>query len=165
MLSDAIYSIGNEGHSATYGATLSGVWLTGRHAIFVNLGDSRGYLLPKYKKKIRQITTDHNVAALMVQHGEITKEEARCHPSSATLTRFAGMNAPATPDVFIREIQPGDKILLCSDGLHGMIDDAFFPSILRSSRNPDRVCKRLIDKANANGGRDNISVVYIKITV
>ena len=163
MISDTIYNAGNEGYRANYGATLSGVWLTGRHAIFVNLGDSRGYLLPRFKKKIRQITTDHNVAALMVEHGEITKEEARFHPASASLTRFAGMNIPATPDVFIREVRPGDRILLCSDGLHGMVDDARLPSILRSSGKPARVCRRLVEKANASGGRDNISVVYVKI--
>lgn len=163
MLSDTIYNTGNNEYRSNYGATLSGVWLIGSHAIFVNLGDSRGYLLPKYKKKIRQITTDHSVAALMVQHGEITKEEARFHPASNSLTRFAGMNAPAMPDVFIREVQPGDRILLCSDGLHGMIDDIILPSIMRSSVNYASVCERLVQKANANGGHDNISAVYIKI--
>jgi len=162
-LSDKIYETGNKGHRFNFGATVSAVWLTGRHAIFVNLGDSRGYLLPRYKKKIRQITMDHNVAAILVQLGELSKEEARHHPASSSLTRFVGMETPATPDSFIMEVSPGDRILLCSDGLHGMMDDASLPSIMRSSRQPARVCERLIAEANANGGRDNISAVYIKI--
>ena len=162
-ISDTIYETGNKDNRFHFGATLSGVWLTGRHAVFVNLGDSRGYLLPRYKKKIRQITNDHSITALMIEQGEITKEEARHHPARSSITRFAGMTAPATPDVFIREVKPGDRILLCSDGLHGMVDDAALPSIMRSSKNPARVCERLVARANANGGKDNISVVFIRI--
>ena len=143
---------------------MSGVWLTGRRALFVNLGDSRGYILPRYKRKISQVTEDHNVASLLVQQGEITREEARFHPSSSVLTRFMGMDAPAMPDVFIREIHPGDILLLCSDGLHGMIDGDELPAILRSSKSPTRLCERLIAIANANGGKDNISVIFLKIS-
>ena len=161
-ISSMIYHTGNSDRRFEFGATLSGVWLTDHHAVFVNLGDSRGYLLPRYGKKIRQITNDHNVAAMLVQMGEITKEEARYHPGSSKLTRFVGTN-PALPDVFIREIRPGDKILLCSDGLYGMVDDSVLQSIMRSVHNPDSVCGRLVEKANANGGADNISVVYIEI--
>ena len=162
-VSDTIYETGNKGNMFHFGATVSGVWLIGHHAIFVNLGDSRGYLLPRFKKQIRQITIDHNVASLMVQQGELTKEEARHHPASARLTHFAGMNAPATPDVFIREVRPGDRILLCSDGLHGMVNNYVLASIIRSSSNPSSVCERLVVKANTNGGKDNISVIYIQI--
>ena len=162
-LSDTIYNAGNTGSRFNYGATLSGVWLTGRHALFVNLGDSRGYILPRRKRNIRQITEDHNRAAWLVQRGEITKEEARFHPASARLTRFMGMNPPVSPDVFICDVHPGDKILLCSDGLHGMIGDTELPLLMRSSQNPALVCKHLAAKANANGGRDNIAVMQILI--
>jgi len=163
QLSDLIYHSGNSDGHIHFGATLSGVWLTGRHAFFVNLGDSRGYLLQRYKRGINQVTIDHNVAALLVQQGEITREEVRGHPSSSILTRFMGMNAPASPDVFIREVQPGDRILLCSDGLHGMVEDTSFPEIMRSSKSLSRISEHLVNEANANGGRDNISVVLIKI--
>jgi len=163
MLSDTIYDTGNKDDIFNFGATLSGVWLVNHQAIFVNLGDSRGYLLPKYKKRIKQVTIDHNVAAILVKQGEISKEEARNHPASSNLTRFVGMDAPATPEVFIQEVHPGDRILLCSDGLHGMINDSVLPSIMRSTANPARVCERLIKTANTNGGRDNISVIYIKV--
>jgi len=163
LISDTIYETGNKGHRFTFGATLSGVWLVGNHALFVNLGDSRGYLLRRYQRNIEQVTTDHNVAALLVARGEITKEEARSHPSSSSLTRFAGMEAPAAPEVFIRKVHPGDRILLCSDGMHGMMNDSVLLPIMRSIQSPVHVCERLIEKANANGGRDNISVVYIKV--
>jgi serine/threonine protein phosphatase PrpC len=162
-ISDTIYNTANKGHRIDFGSTLSGVWLAGRHAIFVNLGDSRGYLLPRYKKNIRQITHDHNVAAILVQDGELSREEARNHPTSSQLTRFAGMPAPAIPDVFIQEVRPGDRILLCSDGLYGMIDEALLAHLMRTSRKPVRVCRRLVDKANEEGGRDNISVIYLRI--
>jgi serine/threonine protein phosphatase PrpC len=164
LLSDTIYNTANKGHRFNFGSTLSGVWLVGLHAIFVNIGDSRSYLLPRLKRIIEQVSEDHNVAALLVKTGELTKEEARNHPSSSQLTRFIGMTSPALPDVFIRKIAPGDRILLCSDGLYGMVDDAFFPRIMRSSRKLDSVCEQLIDAANKNGGCDNISAVYIKIT-
>ncbi|MDR1162126.1 MAG: protein phosphatase 2C domain-containing protein [Tannerellaceae bacterium] len=163
-ISDTIYNTSNKGRRVTFGATLSGVWLIGSHAVFVNLGDSRGYVLPRYKKNIRQITHDHNVAAILVQQGELSKEEARSHPSSCSLTRFAGMPAPATPEAFICNVEPGDRILLCSDGLYGMTGDEILPQLMRSSRNPERICSRLIEQANASGGNDNISVVYLKIT-
>ena len=163
IVSDSIYSGGNKEDRYSFGATLSGVWLMGKYAIFVNVGDSRGYLLPRYKRNIMQVTHDHNVAAILVNNGELAKEEACNHPSSSQLTRFIGMQSPALPEVFIMDIMPGDRILLCSDGLYGMIEDTVLPRIIRSSRNCNVVCKQLVDRANSNGGRDNISAVYIKL--
>jgi len=163
MLSDNIYDTCNKGNYFSFGATLSSVWFVGYHAVFVNLGDSRGYLLPRHAKKIQQVTHDHDVATLLVDQGEITKEEARHHPASSSLTRFVGMDVPARPEAFIRKVNQGDRILLCSDGLHGMVEDSVFASVMRFSENPKRICAQFVEKANANGGRDNISVVYIKI--
>jgi serine/threonine protein phosphatase PrpC len=164
LLSDNIYDTGNKEGFTRFGATLSGVWLAGNHAVFVSLGDSRGYILPYRKKYIRQITADHNVAALLLEKGEITKTEALNHPSSSQLFQFAGMPAPARPSIFIVEVKPGDRILLCSDGLHGVVDEKRISRLMCSARhNPGKVCRNLINEANANGGRDNISAVYIKI--
>lgn len=164
LLSDNIYDMGNSERHIFYGATLSGVWLVDRHAVFVNLGDSRGYYLPSRSKKISQVTADHNLAALLVDLGELSKAEAGSHPSSSQLLQFAGMPAPAKPDVYVCEVRPGDRLLVCSDGLYGMVDDARLPRLMRSAkRNPDTVCRHLIGEANAGGGRDNISAVYLKI--
>lgn len=162
-MSDELFLAGNAQGRYLYGATFCGVWLARDKAIFVNLGDSRGYLLPRYKKNLRQVTEDQNLAALMVKNGELKKEEAKSHPASSRLSSFVGMQAPATPEVFIRDISSGDRILLCSDGLYGMIEERDTAKLMRSSRSPERVCSRLIDKANENGGRDNISAVYIHV--
>ena len=163
-ISDYIYRMKNTDKYKVAGATLSGVWLIGKHAVFVNLGDSRGYLLPRYKKSILQITTDHNLAARLIAQGKLTPRQAQNHHSSSMLLRFAGMDSPATPETFICEIKPGDRILLCSDGLHGMVDENFYPQILRTSSAPLRICKNLTNQANAAGGRDNIAVVCILIS-
>lgn len=163
VLSDHLFMEGNTERFFSFGATLAGVLLYGDKAIFVCLGDSRGYVLRKFKRKPEQITKDMNLAGVMVEAGEMTKEEAAHSPLSSKLTAFVGMTAPATPEIFVTQVRPGDRILLCSDGLYGMVPEREIARILRSSRSPERVCGRLINKANENGGRDNISAVYIKI--
>ncbi|MDR2569889.1 MAG: protein phosphatase 2C domain-containing protein [Oscillospiraceae bacterium] len=164
LISDNIYeTLNRAGSKHTHGATLCGVWLVGNHAVFINLGDSRGYLLGYYKRHISQITKDHNIAATLVANGDLTSEEARYHSSSASLTRFVGMEKPAAPEVFILKVGAGDRLLLCSDGLSGMVEDNRITNLLRSSKSPNRVIHRLIDEANHVGGRDNISVIYIKL--
>ncbi|MDO5476668.1 MAG: SpoIIE family protein phosphatase [Eubacteriales bacterium] len=163
MLSDRLFMQGNTEKYFRFGATLAGVLLYREHAIFVCLGDSRGYLLRKYKRKPEQITQDMNAAGLLVRNGEMTREEALTSPASSRLYAFVGMSAPACPEIFVEEIRPGDRILLCSDGLYGMVPEREIARILRSSRNPDRVCERLIKAANRYGGRDNISAAYIRV--
>lgn len=163
MISDSIYDIGNRDGSFRFGATLCACWLVGDSAVFVNLGDSRGYLLPRYKKNMRRVTSDHNVAEILVEQGELTEEEADRHPARSRLTRFVGNKPPAIPETFIEKLRPGDRILLCSDGLHGMVKKSAMRRILRSSRSPSAVCSRLAQEANANGGADNISAVYVWI--
>ena len=79
------------------------------------------------------------------------------------LTAFVGMEPPASPETVILDVKPGDRLLLCSDGLYGMVNPQDLRRLMRSSRSPERVCRRLIDRANENGGRDNISAVYLKI--
>ena len=162
MISNNIYETGNR-NGIVFGSTFCGVWLIESHAVFVNIGDSRGYILPKFKRTLRQVTKDHNAAAYLVEQGELTKSQAINHPASSRLTQFLGMQSPAFPDTFIEKVHHGDRIMLCSDGLYSMVNEAHIKSILRSSKSQSRVCNRLIDTANENGGRDNISVAYIKI--
>lgn len=162
-ISDKLYNSFNAGGRSKYGATFCAVWLIGRAAAFVNLGDSRAYLLPRHGKSIRQITSDHSIAAVLIRNGELTVKGAKNHPSANQLTRFVGMEAPAEADRFVEPLAPGDRLLLCSDGLHGLMEDGRIKRILRSSRSPAVVCGRLVKAANEAGGRDNISAVYIKI--
>lgn len=163
LLSDQLFLKANHPNYFQYGATLVGVFLHGNKAIFVCLGDSRGYQVPKFKKTPIQVTADMNVAGILVRNGEMTKEEAAGSEASSRLTAFVGMPSPATPETYIVDVKPGDRLLLCSDGLYGMIPEWEMARLMRSSKNPDKVCRRLIDCANQNGGRDNISAVYIKI--
>ena len=163
LMSDRLFNTGNSEDRYLYGATFSGVWLIENKAVFVNIGDSRGYLLSRYKKKINQVTDDQNIAGMLYRKGKLTKTEAKNDPGSSRLTSFVGMKPPADPELYIMDVHPGDRILLCSDGLYGMVEDQDIVRIMRSSKSPERVCDRLIAKANENGGRDNISAVYIKI--
>ena len=162
-MSDQLFSQGNTYSYFRFGATFVGVLLFENKAIFVNLGDSRAYLLPKYKKNPVQITEDMNIAALLVKNGEMTKEQAAKSLASSRLTSFVGMPAPAMPDSFIVDVKPGDRIILCSDGLYGMVPEREMARLMRSSRSPKKVCEGLIASANKHGGRDNISAVYIYI--
>lgn len=165
MMSDSLFEAGNTEKRFAYGATFCGVWLLGDRAVFVNLGDSRGYLLSRYKKQPIQITEDQNIAGILVKQGELTREAAKDHPASSHLTAFVGMKPPAEPEAFAVEVHPGDRILLCSDGLYGMVEEQELAKLMRVSRSPERVCQRLVERANENGGRDNISAAYIRILV
>jgi serine/threonine protein phosphatase PrpC len=163
VLSDSIYESGNEGHAIEFGATFCGVWLLYDSALFVNIGDSRGYLLRGSDGLLRQVTRDHNLAALLVESGDLSKEEAKHHHTSSRITRFMGMPAPAAPETFAEYVEPGDTLLFCSDGLHGMLEDEQIREVLLRGMPPEPTCKKLIEAANEAGGRDNISVVCVRI--
>jgi serine/threonine protein phosphatase PrpC len=161
--SDKLFRESNAGSDPLGGATFCGVFLAAHSAVFVNLGDSRAYVLKAGDPVPRQVTEDHNQAAELVRLGVLTKEQAKNHYSSSQLVQFVSMEPPAEPDCFIEDVSPGDVILLCSDGLHGMLKESKIGILLGSSKDPDAVCRHLIDAANKSGGRDNISVVYIRI--
>ena len=161
-VSDALYENQNT-HGTRCGATAAAVKLSGEQAYFLWLGDSRGYLLPKYKKTLRPMTKDMNLAGMMVELGELTRSEAKNSPLSSQLTAFVGMTSPAETAVNAVSVRRGDRLLLCSDGLYSMLEEREIVRILRSSRSPEKVCRRLVDAANGAGGRDNISAVYIRI--
>lgn len=162
LLSNSIYQSSNKDYY-TSGTTISGVWLVEEYAIFTSLGDSRGYLLPKGEKDIEQITRDHNRAAEFVEEGWLTKEAAVHHWSSCELTAFIAHKPPVEPDIFIRKLQPGDKILLCSDGLYGMVNEKYLSALLDMPKPIEKICNQMVKKANTNGGHDNISVICIEI--
>lgn len=129
-------------------------------ARFAHVGDSRAYLLRS--KLLSQVTQDHTVAAEYVALGRIAPEEAASHPQRHMLTRTLGLTRFVNVDEVEVALQPGDRILLCSDGLTEMVPDSRIAEVL-AERGVEEAAWRLIDMANAAGGIDNISVIVIDV--
>jgi protein phosphatase len=163
-LSDDLYARGRSdlrigGATSTVVAAL----VTGSHALIVHLGDSRAYLFRDMN--LRRLTGDHSMVQELIDRGEVAAEDAAGHPSHGVVTRYVGMAPPALPDISGVDLQPGDRILLCSDGLHGVIDDETLANILAAHPDPDQTAEELIAAANDVGGPDNITAVVIDIPV
>lgn len=141
------------------GTTLVAATCLGRYLHVANVGDSRLYVVGK---EIRQITRDHSLVEEMVRIGTITHAEARNHPDKNIITRAIGAAAEVEPDFFTVELEEGDVVLMCSDGLTNMLEDEEIRMILNSGRDIVEQAQALVDAANVNGGRDNISVVLIE---
>lgn len=126
-----------------------------------NIGDSRLYLITD---GIRQITEDHSLVEAMIRTGEIGREEARNHPNKNVITRAVGTNRLVLADFFEIQINEGDVLLLCSDGLSNMLeDDEIFSIVQKNADSMEEAGKELVDQANENGGKDNIGIVLVKI--
>lgn len=124
-----------------------------------SVGDSRAYLL--HQNELRQLTVDHTHVQLMLDRGEITPEEAREHPQRHYLTKAVGVDPSLTP--FFRQVtlELGDLVLLCSDGLHGMLEPQELADLLGGCTDRAALCEQLIAEANRRGGFDNITVMVI----
>ncbi len=142
------------------GTTLVCATFSNDTLLIANVGDSRLYVV---NEDIRQITRDHSLVEEMVLAGEINKEEARTHERKNVITRAIGGTDVVEPDLFRIDIKKNDYILMCSDGLTNMVEDNVIADIINSESDINNAAKKLIDKANKNGGADNISVVIIKI--
>lgn len=127
-------------------------------ARFGHVGDSRAYMF--HKGDLIQVTQDHTVAAEYVAAGQITAEEAATHPQRHMLTRTLGLTRFVNVDELEIELEDGDRILLCSDGLNEMVGDDAIADALRDST-PDEATWKLVDLANEAGGVDNISVIVV----
>ena len=135
--------------------------LYGNHLYVANIGDSRLYIIDD---TIRQVTKDHSLVEEMAQDGKITNEEARNHPNKNIITRAMGISPKVVPDVFEVSLEKGDIILMCSDGLTNMLDDKEIMNIVIG--NTDRLdfaIETLVDRANEEGGKDNISIIIVKL--
>lgn len=141
------------------GTTLVAATCIGRLLQVANVGDSRLYVIGD---EITQITQDHSLVEEMVRMGGIGREEARNHPDKNIITRAVGARDDVEVDFFELELETGDMVLLCSDGLTNMVDDETICQILKNGKRlKDRV-EELVQTANSNGGRDNISVIVIE---
>jgi serine/threonine protein phosphatase PrpC len=146
---------------AGMGTTLTAAVIRGDLAHLVHVGDSRAYLLRA--GSLRQLTDDHTLVNRMVKAGEITPAEAEVHPHRNVLVRALGTE----PDVPLDEqdvgLLEGDRLLLCSDGLTGMLTEEQIQAILESTRAPQEAADRLVIAANRAGGVDNITVVVLDV--
>jgi len=131
------------------------------NAYITNVGDSRAYLYSK--GALTQITEDHTYVNALIRKGIITKEEAQFHEKKNIITKAIGGEALASPDFFFVSIAPGDVLILCTDGLHGEIGDDVISKIVAAGASMTETCTNLVNKANQCGGRDNITVICLKI--
>ncbi len=142
------------------GTTLDGVSIDGERVYIAHIGDSRVYLI---NSEIQRLTTDHSYVMDLVRAGIISLEEADKHPDKNIITRAIGVEDDIECDVIIARIKEGDYILLCSDGLSNMLEDkTIYELIANNDFSVKDKVNLLIDKANQNGGKDNISVVLIR---
>ncbi len=143
------------------GATLVSVWTNNPNGkvYLAWLGDSRIYLLRG--NLFSRLTKDHTVVSILLENGEITPEQALNHPARGRLTRFVGMSGETIPDVGAFKLKPEDRLLLCSDGLHGIVPEKHIINILRSNPEPHTACLSLVEAANQAGGKDNITVIVL----
>lgn len=126
-----------------------------------HLGDCRAYRFRN--PTLERLTTDHTLVQLLVETGALKPEEAATHPSRSRLTRSVGMPGEALPDTCATELRPGDKLLLCSDGLTGMVSDAGLTALLKLPQPAHSICEQLVAAANEAGGRDNITALVIAV--
>lgn len=143
------------------GTTLTCVLIVNERAVFAHVGDSRAYMF--HDGQLRQITKDHSYVDKLVELGQLTAEEAAVHPQKNVLYRAVGQEGLLEVDTHLETIPPGGRLLLCSDGLWGMIDDATIARIVGTQASPQAACDALVDAANSAGGRDNITAIIVEI--
>ncbi len=140
------------------GATLVCAMWQENEVIIANVGDSRGYLLSK--GNISQITKDHSLVQTLVDSGKITKEQAKASEQKNIIYRAIGYTG-ADPDIFRFNVENGDTVILCSDGLTNMIEDNDILSLSENEKNPAKLAEKLANLANDKGGTDNITAVAV----
>lgn len=143
------------------GTTLVAALVIGDTAHIANVGDSRAYLITD-NGNIHQITIDHSLVERLVALGQIKPDEARIHPQRNVIYRTIGDKKEAEIDFFVQKLNPGDSMLLCSDGLSGKVEDAEIWRLVSLSRSPQEACEQLVQAANDNGGDDNVTVIIVQ---
>lgn len=143
------------------GTTCVALVVAGGRAFVVNIGDSRAYIIRN--GRMRQVTRDHSWVAEQVRVGLLTEEQARTHSHRNVITRSLGTQPNVTADLFIETMHDGDRVLLCSDGLHGYVDEHDIEQVVTSDEDPQVAVQSLIDMANNNGGPDNITATLVHL--
>ncbi len=150
-----IFDLAREDETLTgMGTTVVAAILRENEVMISHAGDSRAYII---NDNIRQITTDHSLVQEMLDRGDITEDEAKHHPIKNYITRALGVKDMINVDFTSEDFGENDILLLCSDGLSNFVEPEYLKETIKTV-NPD-ICENLVDTANANGGRDNITVV------
>lgn len=142
------------------GATCVAAVLHERLLYVANVGDSRAYVL--HADQLRQVTRDHSLVAQLVERGELTPAEARVHPQRNLIYRSLGQPNPEV-DLFIEPIAEGDTLILCTDGLCGVVGDEELRAVIEQY-SPEESVQHLIARANARGGPDNITAIVVRVS-
>ncbi len=142
------------------GTTVVAALVAGNEAYVAHVGDSRAYRIND--AGIEQITVDHSLVESLVASNQITREEARHHPQSNVIYRTIGDKRQVTVDLDLVTLAPGDSLLLCSDGLSGMVTDDALQRLVVAAPSPQAACEALIEAANHAGGDDNITAIVIR---
>lgn len=151
-----------EENDSNMGTTLCAALVSSeRLGVIANVGDSRVYVMRG--TELRQVSQDHSLVAYLVQLGELTAEAARNHPSGNILVRSIGSQAEVEVDLFQVEIEGGDRLMLCSDGLWGEATDEELGSTMINNPNAQDACRSLVDLANGHGGRDNTTLIVVNL--
>ena len=143
-------------HLKGMGTTVVAATIVEHMMYFANVGDSRLYLI---NQGITQLTKDHSLVEEMVRLGGIKPEEAKHHPDKNIITRAIGAKNNVDVDFYEHRLKRGDIILMCTDGLSNMVEDEEIEKIIKSGRELPKIAMDLIERANRNGGKDNIAVV------
>jgi protein phosphatase len=144
------------------GTTLTaGTLAAGGTVLLAHVGDSRAYELRD--GQLRRVTTDHSLVEELIQAGELTESEAEGDPRRSMITRAVGMEPAVDVDLYPIEVERGDRLLLCSDGLTGMVDEGEIESILSGQPDPASASRQLVEAANRGGGMDNITVLVVDV--
>ncbi|HUF38064.1 MAG TPA: protein phosphatase 2C domain-containing protein [Anaerolineales bacterium] len=144
------------------GTTLTAVVIIGNRMTIAHVGDSRAYAIYK-DGRMQVLTRDHSLVKRLEEMGQITAEEAEVHPQKNVLYRALGQSEPFEPDVTTAPVPQPGFVLVCSDGLWGLVSDTDMYRLISEAENPHRACEALIAAANAAGGHDNISAILIRM--
>jgi len=142
------------------GTTLTCALILGRRAYLAHVGDSRAYLWAD--NHLRRITKDHSFVDRLVELGQISSGEAQSHPQRNVLYRAVGQGEALEVDTYAEPLPDHYRLLLCCDGLWGMVSEDQLAQVLRSATTPQEACDQLIEIANAAGGQDNITAVIVE---
>ena len=158
----AIYRRNMEQHTEM-GTTVTAALIVDWTAFVVNVGDSRTYLY-RESDGLRRVTRDHSVVAYLVEAGIITPDDSYTHPRRNVISRSLGTEPVIQVDAFVEPLQPGDTVMLCSDGLWAMLRDPFIQQLLCPVNDASLTGRALLEAALQGGGEDNASVIVVQVS-